>query len=149
MIRNFFISVILVWFSFSLSGCRAVKKHKATTKKTINTYEEWQTVQLSKPEKIIYMPTLPDVKDTIIKKGKLKLKINYTKKGTLKKVTAEKEEDTASITNGKRYINETSKTKENDKEKEPPIKDIWFLYIGLIMLILVIANNKTKILTNG
>ncbi len=129
----FFIVVSLVWFSFSLSGCRSVKRHTATGQKTIKATEIGTRRIITKGDSVIYKPRIK-YKDTVITRvhKNVILRTEY-KNGKINKIDCkQKAQEVLEDYIKQQQSKETTQT--TDVERESPVKDVWFLYLGLIVV---------------
>lgn len=142
-IGSFFIVSLYFGLVVFLTGCRSIQRHTVTGKKTIKTLETGTRKIITKGDSIVYVPRI-SYKDTIITRvhKNIVLTTEY-KNGKVTKVNCE-EKAKEIIEN---YVKQ-QETKEQNKEKEvkkdPVIKDIYFLYIGIILIVLLIVNKIFK-----
>ena len=141
--KGVFFIVSLVWFSFSLTGCRSVKRHTVTGKKTIKTTETGTRKITTKGDSVIYKPRIK-YKDTIITRvhKNVILRTEY-KNGKINKINCEQKAQEI-LENYIKQQEAKSSTQTTNVEKESAVKDIWFLYIGLILTMLLIINKLFK-----
>jgi len=142
--RSFFHSVfILVWLPLFF-GCRGLHKVRATERKVTQTTETGTRIIKQNGDSVVYVPKIK-FKDTTITRIRrnVVLKTIYNKQGNVDSVIC-KQKEKQIIENYIKKQEEKSKKITREKEKEPAFKfkDIYFLYIGLTLIILVVINKK-------